>query len=376
MNVLIISPFFPPNIGGAETHLDSLCKYLEKTGHRVYVVTYQPLTTKARGQRREKGRNVEVYRIQWFAHGLFDKLESYPMLEFLYLSVMLFLCCLIFMLKHGKRIDVIHAHGLNAAFIARFLAKIFNKRIIASIHAIYYLDKRNFMANLIRWTLITFNVIFCLAERSKKDLKAAGLPERKLRIYTQWVDQSKFRPLNRKWCKRKLKLDNRFIVLFVGRLIQKKGIDALLKVASRVDPEMVFVFVGDGPLADKIKEESKIKDNVMFIGKVSEEDLVKYYNAADVLILPSRYEEGFARVVLEALSCGTPLIASKRGCLPEMVDSSVGALIVPTVENITKTLTHFCHSRERLDGLRKNCRRYAEQRFGESNAEHIVKNYY
>ncbi len=370
--ILILSPFFRPNIGGVETHLDDLIEYLRTHDHKVFVITYQPLTTKARGSKTEKKENLEIHRIGWFGYNWFHKLEPYPLLEFLYLFPGLFIYCLIFFIKYNKKIDVIHAHGINAAFIAMILSRIYKKRSIMSIHAIYYLEKRHVLSSAFNYILSSFNYILPLAERSKNDLFKAGIPEDKIIMYRQWVNQEIFKPFDKKECKKKLMIDiDDFIVLFVGRLIEKKGVRVILEAASMLSNNIKFIFIGDGPLENEIKSMSSKHRNIQFVGKTQINDLVVYYNAADIFIIPSQYEEGFARVTLEALSCGTPIIAANKGCLPEMINSSVGVLIEPNAENITKIITFFYNHPGELAKLQLNCRNYAVENFSEKNAKLI-----
>lgn len=85
MTVLILSPFFSPNVGGVEAHLNKLINCLNKRGIKVIVLTYQPLTTPAKGPAVEKREGVEIRRIKWFGMGLFHRLEPYAILELLYL---------------------------------------------------------------------------------------------------------------------------------------------------------------------------------------------------------------------------------------------------------------------------------------------------
>lgn len=370
----MLSPFFSPNVGGVETHLDDLCKYLAKRGHRIVVLTYQPLTTKQKAAPLTVGKSIVIRRINWLGYNLFPKLESYPLLEFVYLTPILFVHAFLFSLIHKNEIDVIHAHGLNAASIAKVLSVLFRKRYVVSMHAIYSLDKRPLMAKAVSMIMGSADVVFALAERSRRDLIAAGLPPNRIRIYSQWVDQEKFRPVNSSQCKKELSLNGQFIVLFVGRFIEKKGIKVLLQVASKVSSSIIFVFVGDGPLANVVRASAISQKNVVFVGKVSERDKVMYTNAADVLIVPSQYDEGFARVVLEALSCGIPVVAANRGCLPEMIDSSVGFLVDASIENLATRIDALSKSEE-LRKLRVNCRKYAEIHFSEKNAWAIENAY-
>ena len=377
LRVLMISPFFSPNIGGVETHLDDLCAYLQKRGHRVFVITYQPLTTRVRAPRFESRQNLEVRRIEWLGYNLFHRLEPYPLLEFIYLTPMLLVYSLLFLFRYRNDVDVIHAHGLNAAFVAKMLAGPFRKRAVVSIHAIYNLSERPMLARLMKISLSSFDTVLTLANRSKEELLKIGLVNDKVKVFTNWVDQEAFRPMDKAECKKELGLEGKFVVLFVGRLLEIKGVKLLLEVAMRVADikDVLFVFVGDGPLANEVKNSTGSFNNVFYVGKVEKEKLIAYYNAADVVIVPSIYEEGFGRVILEALSCGTPVIASNKGGVPEALDQSVGILIEPKIDEIQRAIESLYTHSEKLANLRRNCRIYAENRFTENNARAIENGY-
>ena len=93
MGVLILTPFFSPNIGGVETHLDNLVSILDEKGYRVFVQTYSPITTENTPWKKSEliGNNIKINRYRWFGKNLFHKLENYPILDFLYLTPYLFL---------------------------------------------------------------------------------------------------------------------------------------------------------------------------------------------------------------------------------------------------------------------------------------------
>ncbi len=330
------------------------------------------------GLRLEKNTYLEIHRIQWFGHNLFPKLEPYPLLEFLYLTPALFLYSLFYMLKYRCRIDVIHGHGLNADLIAKFLAKFFKKRAVVSTHAIYNLHKRPFLAKAVKWVLFSIDTILALSKKSRKELMTIGLPENKIKVYTYWVDQKVFKPLDKDKCKIKLGWKNKFVILFVGRFIEIKGIRLLIEAAKRFDGinNMIFSFIGEGPLENEVRKASELLKNVVYVGRVENKNLNVYYSAADIAIVPSLYEEGFGRVILEALSCGTPVIASNRGGIPEVLNSSIGVLIEPTVECIARKIKNFYEHPNRLSELDRNCRKYAIERFSEKNANIIEESYY
>lgn len=372
--VLVLSPFFSPNIGGVETHLDNLCEYLRTHDFYVYVLTYQPLTTKLNGPSFEKKKNLEIRRVSWFGQNLFHRLEPYPWWEFLYLFPRLFVAALSFMIFNHQKIDTIHAHGLIAATIARLITLFYPKTKVLSIHAIYQFKKRKLMVRAVRWILSGFDTILPLARASKEDLLAVGIPKEKIKIYNQWVDQKLFRPRNKNQCRCRLHIKGDFFVLFVGRLIEKKGVEVLAQVANDL-PKIQFIFVGDGPMYQRLKKKERRIGNINMVGRKLQEETALYYGAADVVVIPSQYEEGFARVVLEAFSSGRPVIVSNKGCLPEMISLEVGILVSPTQENLKRGILSLYNNPRRLKNLTENSRPYAEEHFSQKNAAKIAKIY-
>lgn len=119
------------------------------------------------------------------------------------------------------------------------------------------------------------------------------------------------------------------IVLFSGKLVHVKGIDVLLKAAKKYEDENTLTIIaGGGVLLEELKKQTKELDlkNINFIGNQTQESLNKLYNIADVSVVPSRVE-GFGLVAVEALACGTPVIATNQGGLPDFINEKVGALV-------------------------------------------------
>jgi hypothetical protein len=82
--VLIICPFFRPNIGGVETHLNLLTKYLSQHNFQTTVLTYKPITTETKNYLKiEKIKNLKIYRFWWFGQKIFDKTTPFPFLQFI-----------------------------------------------------------------------------------------------------------------------------------------------------------------------------------------------------------------------------------------------------------------------------------------------------
>ncbi len=195
LNVLQLTPFFSPNIGGVETHLDDLVLELSKKEINSYVLTYQPVMSNEKAKEEEiKYERVYIKRLEIFRN-LFMKLEPYPILDFLLLTPLLLFYSIYFLILKNKTIDIIHAHGLNAAFIARVLKILFNKPILVSTHVTYSFGK-SFLGKIVFRIFNGFDHIFTLSRASKKELLELGIPEGKITLYKYWVDQENFKIRN------------------------------------------------------------------------------------------------------------------------------------------------------------------------------------
>lgn len=134
-----------------------------------------------------------------------------------------------------------------------------------------------------------------------------------------------------------LGLEGRPIVLTVSRLVRRKGIDTVLDAWPAIRarcPEAVYYVVGTGPEEARLVERARrFAGSVRFVGKVSDEALPAWYNAADLFVMPARAEgpdvEGFGLVFLEAGACGKPVIGARSGGVPDAIGDGETGLLVP-----------------------------------------------
>ena len=378
-SVLIITPSFLPEIGGVETRFNDICNELDRRGYRVFVLTYQPLITKAHGPAYEVKGNITIYRTSWIGFDLFHKLKPYPVLQALYLCPALLVKAVIFLIKHHNEVDAIHTAGFNAALIGRILRMFYKQRWVVSTHAIYDLNTKSLTARILRWILSPADVVLTLSEPSRQELIKIGVPSGKLINQITWVDQDVFKPMDREECRYKMpqKTNHQanFLVLFVGRLLEIKGVRDLAAIANST-PDIDYIFIGDGPLAAFLKAAEQFKaQNAFFLSRVENKHLPVYYNAADVFVMPSQYKEGLGRVVVESLYCGTPVIASNLGGLAGLLDESVAVMIEPTQENIKSAILGLKNDPDKLQKMRSMCREFALKKFGIVNFEVILQAY-
>jgi glycosyltransferase involved in cell wall biosynthesis len=380
LNILQLSPFFSPNIGGVETHLDDLVKELANRRINSYVLTYQPVMSKINAPSVEKiGKYIFIRRLE-IIRNLFLKIEPYPILDFLFLTPPLLIYSIYFLIKRNKKnkIDMIHAHGLNAAFISMFLKFFFKTPFVVSTHATYSF-KKGLLSKLVSLIMSNANHIFTLSKASKEELLKIDLPESKISVYKYWVDQVKFNLKDKQALREKYQVNkNLFVVLFAGRLFEKKGVTPLIEGFNMLlNEDKMLIIAGTGPLESFVKEQVELNNKIKYLGGLNSDLLSDYYSLADALIIPSTHDEGFGRVIIEALSSGIPIIGSNRGGIPEAVNNEVSILIDVNPKNISKGIKEMEEFiiKNGAEKMQKKCRTFAEKNYSCDNINTFIKIY-
>jgi teichuronic acid biosynthesis glycosyltransferase TuaC len=144
----------------------------------------------------------------------------------------------------------------------------------------------------------------------------------KIRYIPNGVDTSRFKPLNREFCRNKLNLPlNEKIVLFSGHFIKRKGPLKVLEALREFNGQVKGIFLGVGPEMPK-------GSNVLFAGSVVNDQIQYWLNAADVFVLPSLFE-GMSNSILEALACGLPSVVSNRDFNHEFIPEDSAVFVDP-----------------------------------------------
>jgi len=364
-SILIVSPFFSPNIGGVETHLNDLISELELAKIPYLVSTYEPLLGYYKTKWRYRSESGEIYRAKHFLYKCFDKIDQNPILATIYLFPILFIQTFIICFIHRRKIKVLHAHGLISCMIGYFISKIFRIKYIVSTHAIYEFNLESNLLNtfVIRIILKNSRKILCLSEQSVVQINKIDKGMMQVEKYSYWVDINKFKPMAVK----RVKV---YTVLFVGRLLEKKGVNLVIEIAEKM-PNVKFIIIGLGPLEKKVKNASLKITNLEYIGAVENSNLPGYYSSADLLIVPSIYEEGMARVKMEAISSGLPVLVSDYPGLRENLSRDVSMVVSPTVDNFYNSINRLKSTNLDKDKIRQ----YGIEKFSSKNFNSILKSY-
>ncbi len=155
-----------------------------------------------------------------------------------------------------------------------------------------------------------------------------GIPEEKLCMIPGAVDEQVFRPpLDRAAVRDSLKFpEDRTVLFTVRNLVPRMGlehfIDAIARLGDRSRGLLVLIG-GEGPLRSKLQSlinRHELSTSVRLLGFVPEQDLASYYQASDLVVIPTLQLEGFGLVTVEAMACGAPVMATPIGALPEIIN--------------------------------------------------------
>lgn len=232
------------------------------------------------------------------------------------------------LIREGFDFDLIDAHfwypdGVAASLIARMVGKPFVCTARGSDITLYrqYSWPRQLLQKALQRSSANIGVCTDLVEQM---IELGADRSRSLTI-RNGVDLARFSPLDPQTARRSLDLRTEGLVLLsVGHLIERKGHHLAIELLQH-QPDACLVVVGSGPLREDLEALAQrlgVAERVRFEGQQPNDRLRTYYSAADVLILASSFE-GWANVLLEAMACGTPVVATRVNGTPEVVTQAV-----------------------------------------------------
>jgi UDP-N-acetylglucosamine 2-epimerase (non-hydrolysing) len=187
------------------------------------------------------------------------------------------------------------------------------------------------------------------------------------------VDSDRFSPGDRAQARQRVGFEGTGRLLFtLRRLEPRMGLDRLLLALDGLLGDVSLVVGGDGPLAGSLRKlaaERGLGDRVQFLGRVTEGELVDWYRAADLFVLPTVAYEGFGMVTAESLACGTPVVGTPVGATPELLEPLEPALLSGSanVRDLSAAIDRSLNIAADED-FRRRCREYAVERFSWASA--------
>jgi glycosyltransferase involved in cell wall biosynthesis len=334
MRILMINYEFPPIGGGGGNVTYYISKNLASLGHEVHVITssFRDLP------KHERIDGFDVYRV--------PVLRKNPNVCGIHEMLSYVISASIYSLKFVKKIhpDIIHVFfGIPSGPVAYILKKIYD------IPYILFLGGRDvprphpdppfyrLMYGILMPAIkgIWGNAKAVVACSSGlRDMAIKSADNVRIEVVPDGVDLAKFYPAEQA-------KKGKIRILAIGRLIQRKGFDCLIKSVSEIikntDKDFCVEIVGDGPLRSELTnlaEKLKVSDKVIFSGSVPYDQLPERYRQADIFVLSS-YAEGMPLVVLEAMASGLPIVATRVQGIDELVkDGTNGYLFMPSDHQI------------------------------------------
>lgn len=275
------------------------------------------------------------------------------------------------MLNAGYRFDLVDAHyfypdGVAASWVARRLGL---PVVITARGSDLndYVPRFPLVRHMIRRTASQANGLITVCQALKDVLVELGIGSEQINVLRNGVDLETFKPLDRAVARQTLGTSGTTLAS-IGHLVPRKGHDIVIR-ATALLPDVTLLVVGDGPERARLQRlsgEIGVGDRVRFLGEIPHASLAGVYSAADALVLASS-REGWANVLLEALACGTPVVASDIWGTPEVVCSPSAGVLVR--ERSPEAFAHAIRQLLAAPPSRYATRAYAEQFSWEQTTE-------
>jgi glycosyltransferase involved in cell wall biosynthesis len=312
MRIAYITPRYAPFLGGVERHVQELAERVAGAGHEVEV-----LTPDRPGHAPAEERLGDVL-VRRFA--MRPASDTYPVAPGLFAWVR----------RHGGRYDVVHAHSYHALPALSLLLLRHRRTVLTPhYHGRGHTPAANAMHRVYRPAgkalVRRSRVLICVSDAEAR-LVRRDFPGSAARVHVipNGVDVARFHDAEPF-------ADRRKVVLAVSRLEPYKRVDRIVEAVALLEPEFVLRIVGSGPGAEALQTRARalgLNGRVELVGRVSDEDLPRWYRTAAVYVSMSE-QEAFGLTLIEATAAGAPVVASDIPAHREVRDLGAAATLVP-----------------------------------------------
>ncbi len=360
MKILYFIPFFWPNIGGIETLSMHALPLLKQKKHEFIIITSNSDLAK---KPYDKFEEIPIYR--------------FPMIEAIYkrdIKKFLVIRKEIEKIIQNYEPDLIHIH-FGGITISVFLLreKFYNIPILLTLHSGIdgmRVERDTLLGKLLRkstWITAVSNSVLDSAIRTIPELK------RKISRIYNGVPLPSITPSNLDFSKPK--------ILCIGRMVKEKGFDIILNAFKEIykfHPNVKLIFAGDGPVLNELHNMASmygLLDRVQFLGWVAPDEIFSLINNSEIIVVPSRWEEPFGLVAIEAAMLERPVVAARVGGLKEIIHDGVTGRFFEKedVNGLVKILLELLSNPQRAIEIGQRARTHAIDKF---SMERFIEQYH
>ena len=361
MDILQVPPRYYPSIGGVEKHVHHLSHKLSEYGCNITVFTSNVPGTKSF----EIADGIRIRRFNTIGNPLRNPINP---------------TMLIALMKKVGQFDIVHAHSeYHFSTLLCSITKVTQKFpfVITNHGQLSFGDCRKdalvkmYRKIAIRRVYNKADAIIALSPSDRKYLLSLGINSEKVSVIPNAIDPSKVKHFHYEehtTLAHKLKLDGKRIVLFVGPIVERKGVSTLIHAIPQIvqdNHDTLFVLTGEGSFkrkANSLARSLKVEEHVHFTGFLPEKELYNMYELSDVFVLPS-LSEGVPTTILEALAFSKPVISTR---IPGVKDyfSDVCYLVSPKdVDELAFAINRLLEDEKLARHLGEAGRRLVEREF-------------
>lgn len=246
----------------------------------------------------------------------------------------------------------------------------------------HQLKQRLYLNLMTHYQLKSATHIIAVSEATKQDLiKKVGIPKDKITVVYEGYNQELYRPIKGNKLSQTLKhykLEPQNYFLFVGTIQPRKNLERLIRAYAKTNVKALVLAGGKGWLSEdiyKLPKQLGIEDHVKFLGYVPDKDLPALYSGAIAFLFPSLFE-GFGLPILEAFSCGCPVLTSNTSSLPEVAGNAALLVDPYSIEEIAQgilslTINHKLRTRLAKLGL-EQVKNFSWQKAAEKTLEVLL----
>ncbi|MFA5513266.1 MAG: N-acetyl-alpha-D-glucosaminyl L-malate synthase BshA [Candidatus Kapaibacterium sp.] len=355
-----------PTFGGSGIVATELGLKLAARGHEIHFISYESPTRLNKFLDNIYFHEVEIPHYPLFEHNLYTLALAGKIID---------------VVKYEK-LDIIHAHyaipHAVSGILTKNILKDSNLKLVTTLHGtdITLVGLEPAFHPLVKYSLDCSDAVTAVSQYLRTNTEQHFNPDKKIEVIYNFIDLDEYKRNPCTHIKNSIAPDGEKIMIHISNFRPVKRIQDVIRIfaATLKSIPSKLILVGDGPErsdAEKLTRELGVAEHVKFLGK--QHALVDLLSAADIFLLPSQ-SESFGLSALEAMACGTPVVASNIGGIPEVVLHGESGFVAEfgDIERMAKYVKSLLTNEKKWTSFSNNARKIAEEKF---DCKNIIPKY-